>query len=73
MLPFDAKLDGGVMERFPNYYGPWVRAIEKAGDTVYLGGAFATVAGHPQTYAGGRGRDDRRVAARLPGGDAAGR
>ena len=38
------------MEQFPNYIGPWLRTLEKVGDTVYLGGAFATVGGHPQTH-----------------------
>ena len=35
--------------QFP-FLGPWVNALAKAGDTVYVGGAFGTVGGHPQTH-----------------------
>ena len=48
VLPFDAQVAGAVMHRVPYYEGPWVSAVEKAGDTVYLGGVFATVGGRPQ-------------------------
>ena len=50
VLPFDPHVDGGVLEQFPNYIGPWLRTLEKVGSTVYLGGVFATVGGYPQTH-----------------------
>ena len=69
VLPFDAQVAGAVMHRVPYYEGPWVSAVEKAGDTVYLGGVFATVGGRPQQSLAAVDATTGAAASRFPDRD----
>ncbi|RKQ93131.1 beta-propeller uncharacterized protein DUF5122 [Solirubrobacter pauli] len=49
LLPFDPQIAGAVWQN-GRYLEPHVNALARAGDALYLGGAFATVAGHAQQH-----------------------